>query len=128
MVSYILTTLLTNSIHALLDCSTQLITLRTRSAEGFSCLEVSDTGCGILPEILPKIFTPFFTTRGEWAAPMSPQSRVKGIGLSLAVCQSTVGESGGWIEVESVPLQGSTFRVWFPAATLIRPETNQNAK
>jgi signal transduction histidine kinase len=37
--------------------------------------------------------------------------------LSLSVCQSTISESGGWIEVESVPQKGSTFRVWFPAAS-----------
>jgi PAS domain S-box-containing protein len=115
--SFIVTSLLTNSIHSLLDCPQRLINLRTRSAPGFSSFEVSDTGCGILPENLSKIFTPFFTTKGEWAEPKSAQSRVKGVGLSLAVCQSTVAESGGWIEVKSVPQQGSTFRVWFPAAT-----------
>jgi PAS domain S-box-containing protein len=121
MLSFIVTSLLTNSIHALLDCPSRLITLRTRSAAGFSSLEVSDTGCGILPENLPRIFTPFFTTKGEWAEPKSLQSRVKGVGLSLAVCQSSVGESGGWIEVESVPHEGSTFRVWLPAATSENP-------
>jgi PAS domain S-box-containing protein len=116
MLSFIVTSLLTNSIQALLDCSSRLITLRTRSSAGFSSLEVNDTGCGILPENLSRIFTPFFTTKGEWADPKSPQSRVKGVGLSLAVCQSSVGESGGWIEVESVPHEGSTFRVWLPVA------------
>jgi PAS domain S-box-containing protein len=115
MVGFIVTSLLTNSIHALLDCPSRLITLRTRSTGAFSSLEVSDTGCGILPQDLPRIFTPFFTTKGEWAGPKSPQARVDGVGLSLAVCQSTVSESGGWIEVESVPGQGTTFRVWLPA-------------
>jgi len=116
MLSFIVTSLLTNSIHALMDCPSRLITVRTRKGEGFASLEVNDNGCGITPENLPRIFTPFFTTKGEWAEPKSPQSRVKGIGLSLAVCQSTVAESGGWIEVESSPMRGSTFRVWFPAA------------
>lgn len=117
MVCFIVTCLLTNSLHALLDRPSPLITLRTRSVEGFSSLEVSDTGCGIPPEDLPRIFTPFFTTKGEWAEPTSPQSRVRGVGLSLAVCQSSVSESGGWIEAESIHQQCSTFRVWFPAAT-----------
>jgi signal transduction histidine kinase len=115
MLSFIVTSLLTNSIHALIDCPSRLITVRTRSTEGFASLEVSDNGCGIPPQNLPRIFSPFFTTKGEWAEPNSPQARVKGIGLSLSVCQSTVSESGGWIEVESLPQQGSTFRVWFPA-------------
>jgi signal transduction histidine kinase len=117
MLSYVVTSLLTNSIQALLDCPSRLITVRTRSSAKFSALEVSDTGCGILPEDLPRIFTPFFTTKGEWAEPNSPQARIKGIGLSLAVCQSTIDESGGWIEVESLPRQGSTFRVWFPVGS-----------
>jgi PAS domain S-box-containing protein len=121
MLSFIVTSLLTNSIHALLDCPLRLITIRTRSAAGFSALEVVDTGCGIPAENLPRIFTPFFTTKGEWAEPNSPQSRVKGIGLSLAVCRSTISESGGRIEVESSPNLGSTFRVWFPARVSAGP-------
>ena len=49
---------------------------------------------------------------------------MKGIGLSLSVCQSTVAESGGWIEVESDPQKGTTFRVWFPAAAAMLSEKN----
>ena len=41
---------------------------------------------------------------------------MKGIGLSLSVCQSTVAEQGGWIEVESIPGAGATFRAWLPGA------------
>ncbi|MGA2639280.1 MAG: PAS domain-containing protein [Spirochaetia bacterium] len=115
-VSFVITSLLSNSLHALLDRPVREITIRTLTASGFASLEVKDTGCGISAENLPRIFTPFFTTKGEWATPMSPQSRVKGIGLSLSVCQSSVAEQGGWIEVESVPGAGATFRVWLPAA------------
>jgi PAS domain S-box-containing protein len=116
MLSFVITSLLSNALHSLLDRPTREITLRTMTASGFICLELKDTGCGISAENLPRIFTPFFTTKGEWAAPQSPQARVKGVGLSLSVCQSTVAENGGWIEVESVSDAGSTFRVWLPAA------------
>ena len=77
-------------------------------------------GLGISPENLPRVFTPFFTTKGEWAEPGSSQVKTKGVGLSLAVCQSTVAEIGGWIEVESAPENGATFRVWLPAASTER--------
>ena len=113
---FVVTSLMTNSIHALIGCPSPSVTVRSGSAAGFCALEVIDTGCGISAENLPRIFTPFFTTKGEWAEPGSRQAAVKGIGLSLAVCQSTVAESGGWIEVESPPSGGTTFRVWLPMA------------
>ena len=116
MLTFILTSLVSNSIHALIGRPSPTIAVSTRAAGGFSCLEVSDAGCGISPEDTPRIFTPFFTTKGEWAEPGSSQARVRGIGLSLSVCQSAVAESGGWIEVESTKGTGTTFRVFLPAA------------
>ena len=116
MLGFVITSMVNNALHALLDCPVRVITLRTVTAEGYCAVEVSDTGCGISAENLPRIFTPFFTTKGEWAEPTSPQARVKGIGLSLSVCQSTVAEQGGWIEVESIPGAGATFRAWLPGA------------
>jgi PAS domain S-box-containing protein len=112
MMSFVITSLLSNSLHALLDRPIREITFRTLSTSGYAALEVRDTGCGITEENLPRLFTPFFTTKGEWADRLSPQTRVKGIGLSLAVCQSTIAELGGWIEAESTEGAGSTFRVW----------------
>ncbi|MFW6180165.1 MAG: PAS domain S-box protein [Spirochaetota bacterium] len=112
---FLLTSLLSNALHSLIDQPSRFVTVRTGSEEGFAFLEVSDSGCGIPPEDLPRLFTPFFTTKGEWASAGSPQAKVKGVGLSLAVCQSTVAEYGGRIEVKSRPGTGSTFRVWLPA-------------
>jgi two-component system sensor histidine kinase/response regulator len=114
--SFVVTSLVNNSLHALLDRPVRQITLRSRSLEAYCVLEVADTGCGISAENLPRVFTPFFTTKGEWSEPGSPQARVKGVGLSLSVCQSTVAEQGGWIEVESPPGDGATLRVWLPSA------------
>jgi len=71
----------------------------------FVCLSVSDTGCGIAPDVLDKIFEPFFTTRdvGE------------GTGLGLATVHGIVKQHDGWVEVESMPGAGSEFRVFVPA-------------
>ncbi len=67
-------------------------------------LTVSDTGTGIPPEVLPKIFDPYFTTKKT------------GTGLGLATVFSIVRRHGGHIEVESQAGHGTTFRLWLPAA------------
>lgn len=112
---FIVASLLANSLDALLDRPVRVLTLRSGSVPAFAFLEVRDTGCGIPSESLSRLFTPFFTTKGEWAPARSAQSQVKGIGLSLAVSQSTVSEYGGRIEVESESGTGSTFRLLFPS-------------
>ena len=67
-------------------------------------LEVSDDGDGIDPAILPRIFEPFFTTK------------FAGRGLGLAAVQGIVRMHGGFVEVESSPGKGATFRVFLPVA------------
>jgi signal transduction histidine kinase len=65
---------------------------------------VSDTGHGISPEDLRRIFEPFYTTKG----------RGKGTGLGLAICRQLTAALGGSISVESRPGQGSRFFVRLP--------------
>jgi PAS domain S-box-containing protein len=117
-IGFILSSLFANALHSLIDRPSPVVTVRTGNDSGFALLEVSDTGCGIAPEDLARLFTPFFTTKGEFAAEGSTQARVKGVGLSLPLCQAIVLEFGGRIDVESQPGQGSTFRVRFPPAPL----------
>jgi PAS domain S-box-containing protein len=69
-------------------------------------ISVSDTGKGIPPENMDKIFEPLFTTKP------------RGIGLGLAVCKKLVEANGGRIEVQSEPGQGSVFIVYLPARRL----------
>lgn len=71
-------------------------------------LSVTDTGEGILPEDLDKIFDPFFTR-----APLG-----KGTGLGLSICHSIVDQHGGSISVESQSAKGSTFTVKLPRLTM----------
>jgi signal transduction histidine kinase len=63
---------------------------------------IADTGPGIPPQILAKIFTPFFTTKAQ------------GTGLGLAICHKLVTQHGGKIHVESKDGQGTVFTVELP--------------
>ena len=67
-------------------------------------IRLSDTGCGIPPEILPHIFDPFFTTKESG----------KGTGLGLAIAAQVVEDHHGDIRVESTPGVGTTFFVTIP--------------
>ena len=78
-----------------------------RASEGF-CLSVSDTGDGIVPETLPHIFEPF--RQGDAAATRT----LGGVGLGLYIVNRMVEALGGWIDVDSAPGRGSTFRVILP--------------
>ncbi len=69
---------------------------------------VKDTGCGMTPEFLEKIFEPF--TRAE----NSTTNRVQGTGLGMAITKKIVDLMGGTIEVQSQVGQGSTFAVTLP--------------
>ncbi len=80
-----------------------------RNGEDRVELSVQDGGGGIPPEIRPRIFEPFFSTKGG-----------KTDGLGLAVCLGIVQQHGGTIEVESEPGKGATFRVTLPLTPAIR--------
>jgi signal transduction histidine kinase len=69
-------------------------------------LLVRDTGRGIDPEDLPHIFERFYRAKAV--------RHLRGTGLGLAVAQWIAHEHGGYIEVQSVPGQGSTFTAWLP--------------
>jgi len=67
---------------------------------------VRDTGPGIRPEDLPRVFARFFTTRG----------RERGTGLGLALVQAVVEAHGGTVTASSVAGAGATFEVRLPRA------------
>jgi PAS domain S-box-containing protein len=75
-------------------------------------IEVSDTGAGIPPQIIGRIFDAFFTTKAVGV----------GTGLGLAICQRIVTDMGGTLTVESELGKGTTFRVSVPIAHRKEPE------
>ncbi|MFN8608718.1 MAG: response regulator [Vulcanimicrobiota bacterium] len=81
-------------------------------------LEVSDTGCGIAPENLARVFDPFFTTKDIG----------RGTGLGLATVHSIIEQHSGWVELTSVPGQGTSFMIYLPFAPVAHaPKTEVGA-
>ena len=80
------------------------ITIATGAENGEAWINIADTGCGIAPEALQRIFEPFYTTK--------PIGR--GTGLGLAITYSIIAKHHGRIEVSSQPGAGSAFRVVLP--------------
>ena len=85
------------------------------SPGSFACLSVSDTGSGISPEVLPRIFDPFFPTKDIG----------KGTGLGLATVFGVVLQHHGWITVNSKVGSGTTFRVFLPRREKSSPPSSQ---
>jgi PAS domain S-box-containing protein len=106
----VFTNLLMNAAQAIAADSSgsdRLIEISTRTDErGNAVVEVRDTGCGIGPDDLPRIFEPFFSTKGTH----------RGVGLGLSISHAIVASLGGELKAESHAGVGSTFRVTLPEA------------
>lgn len=82
------------------------IRVSTRHEGDFAIVEVRDTGPGMTPEVMSRIFDAFFTTKAAGA----------GTGLGLAICQRLVGDMHGTLTVTSEVGVGTTFRISLPVA------------
>ncbi len=111
----VLLNLLMNAAHAIAPGNVEGNEVSVRAATDEAnrvIIEVTDTGCGMAPDVLERIFEPFFTTKtvGE------------GTGLGLSICHGIVNSLGGQIQVESAVGKGSVVRVLLPPATHERRE------
>jgi signal transduction histidine kinase len=105
--------LVINAAHALPEerASDNQLTVTLRQEESAAKLAISDTGCGIPEDVLPRIFDPFFTTRASTG----------GTGLGLSLCRTIVTSFGGNISVRSEVGKGTTVEVALPYAGQRRP-------
>jgi two-component system NtrC family sensor kinase len=101
----VFTNLLLNARDAIPDGGRIVVSTST-AEDGSLIAEISDTGIGIAPENVAKIYDPFYTTKGVG----------QGTGLGLAVSYGIVQEHAGRISVDSTPGSGTTFRITLPSA------------
>ncbi|HLZ35266.1 MAG TPA: ATP-binding protein [Nitrospira sp.] len=102
---HVFVNLITNAVHAM-EHGGGTLTLATQMSDHDVTVQITDTGCGIPPEILGQIFEPFFTTKAPG----------KGTGLGLYNVKTIVNKMHGKIGVESRVDHGTTFTVTFPTA------------
>jgi CheY-like chemotaxis protein len=79
----------------------------TLSPGAYIRLVIKDTGVGIPPDVVERMFDPFFTTRGVG----------KGTGLGLSLVHGIVTDLGGAIDVQSAMGEGASFEIWLPVTT-----------
>ena len=84
-------------------------------ASGACVIRVSDTGCGIAPEHLPRLFDRFYQVDPDRAR------SVGGMGLGLSIVRSIMALHGGSVEVHSALSYGTTFTLYFPAQAAATP-------
>lgn len=106
-IKQILDNLIKNALDAMEESATRTLYVRTCQREDHVQIEIEDTGCGIVPEHLEKVFSPDFSTK-----PVG-----KGTGLGLASVRTMVKSYSGDIEIKSQPGQGTRVTLNLPAAT-----------
>lgn len=111
MVRQLLSHLIANSVDAMPNGGTLTLSGTLKEMEGLT-LQIADTGDGIAPSILPRVFEPFFTTRpvGE------------GTGLGLPICRDIVREHEGSLTIDSIVGSGTTVTIDLPAVRRVAPE------
>ncbi len=112
----VLLNLLINARHAMLGKGGAL-TIKASPVEATDDLKIQviDTGPGIPAKLLPKIFQPFFTTKGT-----ARKGETKGTGLGLSICKDIIEHHRGRIEVQSEVGKGTTFNIYLPAPSSVK--------
>ncbi len=80
------------------------LAVEVTQSDGFAVIAVSDTGCGMPPEVAARVFEPFFSTKGS-----------RGNGLGLSIVEAIVRRHRGEVSVQSLLGQGTTFTVRLPS-------------
>ncbi len=106
--SQVFLNLVVNAVQALPEGHDHVLRVTTSTGPtGAAVIEIQDSGVGIPPSDLARVFDPFYTTKPVGV----------GTGLGLSICHAIVDALGGSIELESEPGKGTIARVTLPAAT-----------
>jgi signal transduction histidine kinase len=100
--------LLQNAIEAMTACETRWLNIQISQQNGWARIAIGDTGSGIRPELLTRVFEPGFTTKVD-------KGISRGLGLGLYAVHTIAQNHWGRVEVQSQVGQGSIFTVCLPA-------------
>ncbi|MGH9522851.1 MAG: sensor histidine kinase, partial [Terriglobales bacterium] len=109
-IEQVLLALVMNALDAMPRGGNLLVRTRSLPQSRQVELQVRDDGMGIPPDLLPRLFEPFLTTKETG----------KGVGLGLAISKTIIERHGGQIEVESQPGRGTTFYVFLPVDASVK--------
>jgi len=115
-IQQVLMNLLTNALDAIDDqpVKARHVTLSTKTKKaGDVIVSISDSGGGIDPDKMEKIFNPFYTTKSQ------------GLGLGLAICRSIIEVHGGQLDCENNPGGGATFWFMLPYSSKLQSSNNK---
>jgi signal transduction histidine kinase len=105
-VRQVLVNLIENAIDVLADrAGPRQVVIAVGGRNGSAAVRVADTGPGVAPDALPRLFEPFFSLKPH------------GTGLGLAIAKRTIDAHGGRIDVRSTPGEGTTFEIELPLAS-----------
>jgi PAS domain S-box-containing protein len=113
LIQQCLMNLIFNAVEAMPEGGTITIFGKRDQEQKKSALTISDTGHGIHPDDLSRIFEPFFSTKGAG----------KGVGLGLSMVYGIVREHNGTVEVKSEPGHGAAFKIVLPSQPSTPPRT-----
>lgn len=105
-IQHVFLNLILNACHAMQEQGGVLTISARQTADG-THIQISDTGCGIEPDMLKAIFTPFYT-----------EGKDGGNGLGLAFCRKVIEAHDGFITVDSEPGRGTRFKILLPKYAL----------
>lgn len=112
--SQVILNIINNSFHAMPNGGT--LKIKSYKKNNMCHIAIADTGVGIPPKNLSKIFKPFFTTKGKDA-----KNKMPGTGLGLSVCKRIIDDLSGKITVQSKKKKGSTFTIGVPIKSKKKP-------
>lgn len=114
--NHVIMNLILNAAQAMDGRGTLRIKTALKDAGERILFEISDTGPGISPDILPRIFEPYFTTKKEG----------QGTGLGLSLVYRIIENHNGQIQARSTPGEGTTFTIEMPATINISGDGNDD--
>ncbi len=98
----VLVNVLSNAVDATEGRAQPTVTLSLRQEGAFIVISIRDNGAGVPQSLLPRIFDPFFSTKGVG----------KGLGLGLSISYNIIKDFGGKLEVASTDETGTDFAIW----------------